>query len=438
MGRLPAALLAELQRPDPDVTTVFEIDLPDGTTWKLSEQGVSIRGEGHYEQRIKAGSLSAWSMHAIDWNYRLVTPQPSFRLLDHDRRLSDLLGTQEPLEGCSARAYLLQKGALRADWWQSFGGIVAALPRQSERDEWDVSFRPDDRALGNDLTRTKIATYDFPNARQRADETVEGMVAPILVGVISDLGGTQRGRVKCRCVDTVAYKYLVGRGYYQVPVVYSPAGTRKTTGYSIIYELRGGRLYTLIDATADWGDDVWCDVYGHDTDGDGTGDLICEPTAVVTHVLSNWAAEDWESGPWFGAPAWLNVANLAALVSVLRGRAGGASFASSCKIDGSLTGLEFLQRWSASAGVHPYWSHDGLLSWAVDEIHVTGEGVYPAAIMRPWHDQGDSLRHSCVDRQFREVDITYAETQQFEVFDPLAKGGGRDSVDAPFGVNTQP
>src|SRR5512138_3932958 len=109
MGRLSPAMLAELQRPSPEVTNLVEIDLPDGTTWRISEEGVAAIGLGYYEPRVAEGSLAEFPLSAIDWEFALQTTEPTFTINDPDIFFANLLGRQYPLEESPARVFLASR-----------------------------------------------------------------------------------------------------------------------------------------------------------------------------------------------------------------------------------------------------------------------------------------------------------------------------------------
>src|SRR3990167_8852996 len=252
MGLLSSSLKSDLQKGNPSAYFLLEVDFPSGTR-RYSKLGVSSSSQGHYEGRVLTFQPLLRSVSNASNSLEFLETQVT--ISDYDCAFASLLGKRERILNSDVRIYLGSANVAFSDWLTVFTGILAQWESTAPM-QWTLTLRTDDTILTSNATRVKINVYDWPDAHSDAI----GATAPLLYGAHDSSGETDTGAVPTLYVDTSGFRYAVCLGRaYSIPRVYV-GGTLQTTGYSITYPVVGGRMWTLIDFTADKGSSaVTCD-----------------------------------------------------------------------------------------------------------------------------------------------------------------------------------
>lgn len=300
MGRLSAALRAELLQQSPDVAFLLAVTIA-GTTYRwgaIGEPGRIHSGTGLYEPRVISwgGSISR-GVSLTETGLDLAN-DVEVLLDDTDRALTTILegASRHSVRGATAVIYLASRNVSSGDWLTLYSGRVETYGQPSPL-VWSVRLSPQDLPLRREsIPKVKILVSDWPTASL----AVRDSPVPILYGRVSSSNGSNDGALTCFLVDSSGFRYLVCAGRAKaIDAVYKDGVIVSASNYTVTYPVVNGRTYTLIDFTSTQGSSaITCDAQGYDSVGDGTGTLLTDPAVVAKHLLVNWIYGDWMTGAW--------------------------------------------------------------------------------------------------------------------------------------------
>ena len=439
MGRMSAALLAAVDRS----VQLVEIDLPDGTTWRICQTGHPFHSAsvGDYEERM-VGLPQGWRESGGDDLGAMQVANMTVTLWDGDWRLRDLLGKGTPLENCAARVYRAASAEdvpNRADWLARYTGVIDSYEEQGD-DNWLVKLRPNDQAMRSPILTRRAMRQDWPNL----PAANEGRLLPLLIGLHcadGDTNATRYGAIETFSVDGTNFWQYVSLGYCNVLAVFVGATLKTvTTDYVVRYPLINGIRHTVVDLGSDpAGAAVTVDVEAQYASGLGTGLPVILMVDVVRLVLNQWIlpTTKWQDGAWLAESSRLYSAGWDALKTALVGRAGGAAYCSSVSIDDDRTGYDFINGQCASHRFGCYWRGDGTLAPVFDDPTTY---VTPTRYLR----ESDCLKFALANavsgvpaQLLRSITGEFGVSQLI-VNDPTSRSQQGDTVSLDYAPNTLP
>lgn len=302
-GLLSAAMLAELQSAYRSVIPVLELYLTAATR-RYGAIPIASASLGEVKGRvIKWGRISR---AVSDRDNALVLNSTSVTLEDTDAAFSSLLedSNAASVRGTRAVIKLISPNVAAGSWFTLFDGYVENYSMESAF-VWTLQLHPNDQPLLGVFPKTAILPSDFPNV---GDKTLYGEYVPLIYGIHDSRGSSDAGMVPCPYVDRIGFRYLVAHGWVTVDRVYKDGTLTSASNYTATHPTINGRLYTLIDFTADQVDAViTADVTGYETAGDGTSDAITGVDALA-HLLSNFVFGDYQGGNWGATSAFISSA----------------------------------------------------------------------------------------------------------------------------------
>lgn len=355
MGELSAAMLAEARNPYGNLFACLSIDAPDGNEYRFASEGAASAARGQFQGRVLV-----WDEVSETWDlqgYQLAAVGLQIEIADHDKMWSKLHASyQNTLPGSVATVRLLSRAVPDADSFVAFCGILRSYT-MLESGAWQLSLEVDDYALRNNtVPQDRIIEPDFPDAH----ESALNEVAPIFFGEHDSAGLTDEGMVPTLYVDTTGFRYAVSMGYLaSVPVVYKD-GVEVSSGYEITHPVINGTQWTLIDFTADQGDDasITCDLQGLTEEPDGTGDLIENPVTQMQRFLTWYVFNKYGSGA-YPTTTRIDATSWAAVAAIMENRVPGGSLR--IGMNGAEKPADILNAWAAEFGLYPYWKFNGTL-----------------------------------------------------------------------------
>ena len=293
---------AEAVKTNPEIFPVLEITFPDSAR-RYASAGVSSITQGHYQAKVVKGGWGSISRGALDRTGRLEAIETSVTIDDSDFEFAMLLESRYAysIRRSAASIKLVSPNVTYANSFSVFTGMLSSWEFLSNRTV-KLILRINDLPLQRSAPKVPIA-QDFVNSTAE----VLGQFVPLIYGTHDATGlGATGGAVPALYVDTVGFRYLLSQGWLK-DVTRVWADGSAASGYSITHPTINGRLYTLIDFTADQGDAViTADVSGFEVTGDGSGALISEPVDQLRHFLENFVFGDYHGGNWTTGNAPLN------------------------------------------------------------------------------------------------------------------------------------
>lgn len=436
MDRLSAPLLANLST----AVDLWEIDLPDGTTWLLgpvdAPQGST--SQGWYEPRVT--SFVPWEESVASADHAIQVRTFSIPIVDipgAPHSLRDMLGRGDNIQNAPVRRYLAAEGVIHADWCLLSSGLL---------DDWGLDgpisgtlmVRPDDSSLMSPVLTRKASLYDFPNL----PKANEGRILPFIVGQHSYDGTsnlTVCGAITTFSVDDTAFKHYVSLGYVNVLRVYvGNTLLAVTAGYTVTYSLINGFRHTIVDLVNDpSASAVTVDVEGQYLLGTGSGTPVMEAIAVTRLVLNNQVFGVWQDGAWLVESTRVSTADFDAAVPLLANLAGGSAYVSTVLIDDERTGYDFINQQCRALGIYAYQRGDGALA-----IWFDNPNALPVAV--DTLDESDcaidgfEIVTSQADVIAEAIGKWGAGKYELNVSNPLATTDRTKSIDLTGGPNTWP
>jgi len=432
VGRLSAAMRAELQQQAPDVAFLLAITIA-GTTYRwgaVGEPGRIHAGTGLYEPRVVSwgGSIE-----------RGVSPTESgldlsndvdVLLNDHDQAITTILegAARNSVRGATAVIYLASRNVGPGDWLTLYSGRIETYSQPSPL-LWSFRLAPHDQPLRREsVPKPKILVSDWPTAALAARD----LPAPILYGRVSSSNGTNDGAVACHYVDSVGFRYLVCAGRAKaVETVYKDGVSVAAANYAITYPVVNGRLYTVIDFTATQGTStITCDAQGYDSVGDGSGTLITDPAAIAKHLLVNWIYGDWQNGAWLSdSTAPVDVTSFGTTFFSTRG------YEASVYVATKRRGVDVLNDLLKSFEAKACWTAAGTITLKVEDF--TSWSYVSDLVLREDEISGWGLTYA-VAQLVDKIELQYAllptggYTRRLTVSDLGTGEQAPEGIDAPF------
>lgn len=375
MGRMAPAMLAEVQKKDNELYPLQTISYP-GATKQYAHRTVSSRGFGMYAGRVlKWGS---YNRGTLDRAYSLEPTQLSLTIDDTpdasgQRFFAELLEGVNGMsvEDSAASTTLCSPNVDPADWFTLCTTIIEDYGWEGLA--YTLRLRSDDRALRREFPKDTITQANWPNAAT----SVRGRPWPLLYGEM-DSGGAG-GAVPTLLVDQVGFRYGIAAGHLKAVPRVLVDKIQVTSGFSIVYPVVGGRVYTLVKFDSSQGDkQVTVDAQGYETVGDGSGTLITNPMDELIHLLVNWIIGDYKNGPWLSSStAPIDAARAAAAATFLgnRGHKGSRYIAGEKRGKGK----QIVDEWLNSFKCRAFWSNLGKIVFRFED-HAT-PNVY---VDNPW------------------------------------------------------
>jgi hypothetical protein len=385
VGRLSAAMKLELERPAPAVAFVVSLTIA-GTTYRfgaLGEPGRLHAGAGLYEPRVMSwGGEFARGVNVRENTLEFVSLE--ILLNDTDQALARIFegANRNAVRGSTLTLVLASPNVAANDWLTLYTGRVETIGQPSAL-TWTVQVAPRDLPLQREsIPKATVGRASWPNAEL---EVLDRDV-PLIYGKHSSVGGTNAGAVPTMLVDKQGFRYLVAAGWLKaVSAVYKDGVDVAASNYSVTHPIVNGRLFTLIDFTADQGAGViTCDVEGLETVGDGSGTLISDPAAIARHAITNFIYNDWKRGAYF-----------ASSTAPVDATSFGTTYFSTRLQQASLyigsrrRGVDVIQDFLGSFEAKCFWTFDGKLALHVEDYsawsYVTGSNVLREDEIEGWN-----------------------------------------------------
>jgi hypothetical protein len=420
----------ELQKANPQVSILVEISHPYGTL-AVSETGSpSFDFWGSSEDwEPKLLSVGPISRGVTFRQNSLELPTVEIIIDDTDQSISALIGaSRSHFYRSGVNIYLGSPNVYSDDWYTLFHGRVSACSQPSPL-MWQFTIAPDDLPLRREsVPRLTIERGDWPNAPLES----LGIVVPMIYGQITSQGTTNAGAIPAYYVDPTDFRYLVCVGWAKsVDYVYKDGALVASSAYSITHPIVNGRTYTLIDFTATQGDSViTCDVKGYEEIGDGSGDLIEDPTDVLQHLLDNFVYYDYTTGNWDSGWAPVDSATFGTQFFQARG------YKASVYISEKRKALDIINDFLATFEMKGYWTVNGELALAVEDFttfsYVTDHIVRESDLVNiqsswPSADVVDEIKASY---SYNPALGDYS--QQLRVVDPLTGEDAPEELELPY------
>jgi hypothetical protein len=365
---LSTALLAAIERS----IVLCEIDLPNGTTWRLTTWpgGFQSISKGFYEGRL-VGDPTGWSEQIGDTNNAMQINTPQVTLADDDWLFRNLVGCGVTLDNRPVRLYRaapVEDVPAAADWLQYYAGVLDDYS-ESGTNRWQIKLRPDDGKMRSSVLDRQATIADWPNL----PSGIEGTFLPLVIGKHSYEGSpnvTAAGAISTFSVDGTANHYqYVSLGYVNVLRVYVGATLKTlTTDYTVLNPQINGVRHTILHMVADpAGAAVTVDVEGQYAVGTGSGAPMMLATDVIRLVLNNWVFGSWLDGAWLTESTSVNTSAANAVATSILHLADGSAYCSAIYLSDNSVGYDVLNQWLLAHGVWCYWNGLGqLVLWYDD------------------------------------------------------------------------
>jgi len=375
---------------------VLQIAFPNSQNKRYAGDGFGFDpvAPGPFEARV-----DTWTEIAVVVSERpgqLSYPETTVTVTDVGRDLTQILEGKYEARKSAAAVKLALSGVASSAWFPLLTGVVDRWRQTGLK--WDLTIRPDDRALQGYVPKTTVTKGNAPLA-DTTNKSPYGRYMPIVYGVHDASALTGQGMlptINVRFDGTLGWYYLVSLGRLKsVDRVYKN-GTLQTvaTHYNVIYPLLGGVQTTCLSwvsapATTDV---IQCDVNGIESVGDGTGQTITNPVDILKHFLVNFVWNNYRSGLWFAD----STAPIDALAfATAAGWASRFSWEGAKRIGGDTTqqrGVDLVNEWLTSwPTLRLWWNNQGKLACGALSHLWTGY------IDDPWFrgmvdEKGDSLQ----------------------------------------------
>jgi len=408
-------MLAELKASGNSVVPILTLYFDGGPRAYSSVGGHSDTVAASGDYAYIRGNVIQWGAlerSVSDRDNQLTLNSATVQIEDTDAEFSSLLedGDSANRRGTRALIQLASRNVDPTDWSTLFDGYLANWS-MSGLFQWTLEISPKDQPLINpSFPKTPILAIDWPSV---GDRTLYGEYVPLIYGIHDSRGSSDNGMVPCLYVDRLGFRYLVAQGWVTVDRVYVD-GIQTGSGFTITRPTINGRLFTLIDFTADQGDaEITADVQGYESQGDGGGTLL---TGVdcLQHALVNFVYGDYQGGLWASVGSVpINTTAFTTVQSFLTDmgwqkvsrRFGGPD---------KTSGMELIGDICRSLQLMAFFTRDGLISVAADD-HRTTTLWYdePRWLRFDEYEVGDSFRldydrDSIIDRL--SVQYIYSET----------------------------
>jgi hypothetical protein len=421
-GLLSSAMLTELRANGKTVVPILRLYFTAGTR-SYSDVGMASATLGTiYGKVIEWGALER---SVSDRDNQLTLNTATVQIEDTDASFSSLLedANAGTMRGTRAVILLTSPNVAPADWATLFDGYLANWS-MTGLFQWTLEISPKDQPLMNpSFPKTPILAIDWPSV---GDRTLYGEYVPIIYGIHDSRGSSDTGMVPTLYVDRLGFRYLVAQGWVTVDRVYVD-GIQASSGFTITRPTINGRLFTLIDFTADQVDaEITADVQGYESVGDGSGTLL---TGVdcLKHCLVNFVYGDYQGGNWASVGTVpINTTSFTTAQSFLTDmgwqkvsrRYGGES---------KTSGMELIGDICKSLQLMAFFTRAGLISVAADD-HRTTTLWYdePRWLRYDQYEVGDSFRldydrDSIIDRLsiqyiYSEADGKFVQTLEVRDF----------------------
>lgn len=360
---LSSALRTLLRAPGANPLWLLSLALP-GATQRYGHAPFASASQGMFRAKLLDLGIGGRAMSVGRDGGRLQAVEIGVSLVDSDHQFSKLLygSSGDEVWGSTATLYLTAAEAVPtlafANWHTEFSGRLVSGSHKAL--VWSLILRPNDLPLQGKIPQQRIAIADWPNA----DTAVLDKPAPLLYGKHSSLGISNTGALPTLYVDKVGYRYLLCLGAAKTVDRVYVDGVLITSGYSVTYPTVAGRLYTVLDFTADQGENaVTCDATGYDATGDTTGALITDPSDILKHLLVNFVfASHPGTGAWYSdSTAPVDTTSFATVKTFLSAR----SYACSPYIAEPTAAQSALESICTDHYFHPYWTSTGKIGVAV-------------------------------------------------------------------------
>lgn len=362
MGRLSATLKTALQSENAMPLWLLTVAFPSGTK-RYGWPGYASPTNGLYDARLLG--VPPVARRAGEFGH-------SMEGLEFDVQVEDVDGTISAIvKGAYANALwgqvavTLQVGepsVAVGSWLTEFSGYLvgARMPRPRV---WALTVRASDAGINStQVPRILTNAQDFGSCP--ADNLAK--VVPLLYGVHDSDGIGGEGALGLMRVgaDTSAYRYLICLGRAKSLQRVFVGGVVQTSGYSLEYIERNGRVFSVVKFTSDPGVDavVTADATGYEATGDGTGATITGAAACLQHLLANFVfANHQGKANWNSASSYaIDTTKFTAADTFLTARAQTPGRV----IKEQTTGLALVQEWCETFELYPFWTADGKVAVA--------------------------------------------------------------------------
>jgi hypothetical protein len=438
MGRLSAAMLAELRSPSPDIHPLLEIEWPSGTKrYARTDDGIASRTlGGAVAEVVSFGSISR---SIRDRACALQSWATTVELRDSHFDIANIFALYDCLN-TPARIYLASANVVQASWFKVCEGVIIGFEESAPR-VWSLSLGPNERPLRSPLLQQRLTPAIFSTL---PTETY-GTYLPLIFGRHDTSGEVGKGKLGTIWVGNTGSQsqHVLCLGAANIQRVYDGGVKLATSTYTITYPVQAGLQVTLITFTTDRSTKtITVDASGYTNVAVGANPdaslLYQKPGETIRLLLNNFAYQSWHGGiAWYdtssaGSPIDDTAFNAldAATARGLGQRVGGVSYVASRFIDGQSTGLAELNSWASSHEVKVFWRNDGLLSCILDD-----PAVYPTS-NSPWLQRDrcrEFTRSLPTDSLAHEVDVSYGLSFSNAVQDTRSRSDAVDGVDMPWG-----
>lgn len=362
---------------DDTYVKILELNLPDGSTIKISDIGIRTP-TGYVEPKVlRWGSIQREIIKPTG------LPRKTTFLVEIDDADGTLLALRQAnyvFRGQEANLIIGPEGGSLTDEFRTvFSGKVVETEITS-----NASFIFSFSDVTFDLFSNKIGrvfnTTDFPNL----PDTVKWEVPNIVYGTVAKTGGA----IPCQLVDTATYKYCAGRHpFKEITNVYAYGVLQTlTTDYTVSEAVVNGLTYTFITFVADPEDSskydpatVTIDAKGITDDNTSSGTLLENPADILDDYMENYMGLD--SGD-------IDTVLLATLENIF------SNFGWTCNmaITENLTHEDIITRITSSFNIDLFTTWTGKV----------GVGLYQTTIAFPWEESSFNDLEDIYLDSFRE------------------------------------
>lgn len=367
MGLLPAALLAELQKPTPQVSMWLDIGpWPDGTTWRLSThaEGTGAPGPGD-PVVLKWGSLrKAVNVYTAD----LIPQELNPEITDEGdpygegrRRFTRMVAKWGMKRLRRTPVVLTWAGG--GTTYTRFSGLLANAV-QTGTMRWQLFCRTDDAAL-NDEAGASVPKAPQASYFTSTPDEERGQYIAIVMGSHDSNGMGGKGLIPLVQLDATRTRYGAIVGTVTVPAVYADEEIANVADYTVSTSTYNGLLATIVtfDTALAEGTVITADVDGL-TDTVGGGGTLLKNGSQLLKWLVWFAFGDFRGGAYpLDATAPVHAAAFTALDTFLARNDHESSIFQGGTTQGKAAELH--RRWHESHETRPYWRHDGKLAAGV-------------------------------------------------------------------------
>jgi hypothetical protein len=427
VGRYSAAMLAEMQKPAPDVAFLLALGPIAGVTYRFSDLGKTTP-DGTWEDSVISWG-GGFDVGVNTEENVLDSQNVEILLQDKDQDITKLLmgAHRHSVRGATAVVYLASRQVSSADWLELYRGRIETYSQPSQL-VWSFTLARQNLPLQREsIPKPKINLSDWSTAALE----VRDLPVPIIYGRISSANGENNGAIPCYYVDSAGFRYLVCAGWAKaIDTVYKDGVPVTVADYAVTHPVVNGRVYTVIDFTATQGTSaITCDVQGYEAVGDGTGDLITDPAAVAQHLLVNWIFGDYKAGAWLSAStAPVDTTSFATTFFSLR------EYQASVYIGAKRRGIDVFNDMLRSFEARACWTLNGKIAWKVEDFTAWS---YATFVLREDELGGWSLQYP-TSKLVDKIEAQYAltptagYTQKLSVKDLGTLEDAPEAIELPY------